>query len=193
MRKGHSRMLSVCFSDVAEPRRKRFTTTSFPFGSTVRPPEDPARARSLKNRIFVNPPSSSSGLYCAVARQGQDARFPGVEEAPGGEVCWCLPGPSVRVSVCGPWLVLPLLVGSAPGPQVGGVYGPSGWVLDEWFCSVLGGRGCFLWLCCCGGIPLLTLRWTRSHGRVVRLYRSGVEFRRRTFGRRCLTKKSKVK
>jgi hypothetical protein len=91
------------------------------------------------------PPSSSSGLYCAVARQGQDARFPGVEEAPGGEVCWCLPGPSVRVSVCGPWLVLPLLVGSAPGPQVGGVYGPSGLGSGRVLCSVLGGRGGSRW------------------------------------------------
>ena len=60
------------------------------------------------------------------------------------------------------------------------------------YCSVLGGRGRFLWLFCCGGIPMLTLRWTRSHGRVVRSYLSGVMYRLRTDGGRRMKNKIKV-
>ena len=77
------------------------------------------------------------------------AHFPGVEEAPGGAVGWCLPGPSVRVSVCEPWLVLPLLVGSAPGPRVGGGYGPSVLCSGRVLGSVWAGGGSW-WLSAAG-------------------------------------------
>ncbi len=51
--------------------------------------------------------------------------MPGGGGGLGGVGVWWLPGPSVSVSVCEAWGVLPLVGGAGRGPGVGGGYGPS--------------------------------------------------------------------